>query len=67
MDWTLFYGFLVALAVFLAVWFLFVVPAERRDHERKLALIKKRIAEHQRRKADSGGDDGEPEQGRERS
>lgn len=38
---------LLVLVLFLAVWFLFVVPAERRHHERKLAMVKKRIEKRQ--------------------
>lgn len=34
---------LLVLIAFLAVWFLFVVPAERRHHERKLAMVEKQI------------------------
>jgi len=36
-------GTLVALAIGLLVWFVFVVPAERRYHERKLRLLQERI------------------------
>jgi len=60
------YGFLIAMAVFIAVWFLFVVPAERRDHERKLALIRKRLAERKQRAAAAQAVDNEGEQERER-
>lgn len=35
------------LVAFVAVWFFFVVPAERRHHERKLELVRKRIERHQ--------------------
>lgn len=50
MDWTLVYGFLIAMALFVAVWFVFVVPSERRDHARKLEILQKRIAEREQRK-----------------
>ncbi|MBT8085820.1 MAG: hypothetical protein HKN35_04260 [Woeseia sp.] len=50
MDWHLIYGFLIVLALFLVVWFAFVVPSEKRDHERKLALIRKRLAEREQQK-----------------
>ncbi|MEQ8208037.1 MAG: hypothetical protein RIA65_17810 [Woeseia sp.] len=50
MDWTLVYGLLIAMALFIAVWFLFVVPSERRDHARKLEILQKRIAEREQRK-----------------
>lgn len=33
------------LAAFVAIWFLFVVPAEKRHHERKLEMLEKKIAE----------------------
>ena len=47
MEWTLVYGFLAGLALFVVVWFVFVVPTERRDHERRLALVRKRLAERE--------------------
>lgn len=47
MEWTLVYGFLAGLALFIVVWFVFVVPTERRDHERRLALVRKRLAERE--------------------
>jgi len=34
---------LLVLAVFIAVWMLIVVPAERRHHERKLESLRRRI------------------------
>ena len=40
MYWAI--GILVA---FVAIWFLFVAPAERRHHERKLAMLQKKIDE----------------------
>jgi membrane protein YdbS with pleckstrin-like domain len=55
------YWTLAALGVFLAIWFLFVVPAERRHHERKLAILKKRIEERQSR---SGAGDTDEQQAR---
>lgn len=33
----------IALAVFIAIWFFVVVPAERKHHERKLDAVRKRI------------------------
>ena len=41
----LIYIALILLAVFIAVWFFFVVPAERRHHQRKLDMIEKKLAE----------------------
>ena len=34
---------IAALAAFIAIWFFFVAPAERRHHERKLEMVRKRI------------------------
>jgi len=36
---------IAALAAFVAVWVFVVVPAERRHHERKLEILRKRIEE----------------------
>jgi len=47
-------GTLVALVVGLVVWFAFVVPSERRYHERKLLLLQERI---ERRQQNGEGDD----------
>ena len=33
----------LALAAFVTIWFFFVVPAERKHHERKLAALQKQI------------------------
>ena len=33
----------LVLAAFVAIWFLFIVPAERKHHERKLAALQKQI------------------------
>lgn len=54
MDWTLIYGLLIATALFAVVWFAFVIPSTRRDHERRLALIQKRLAERAKRPDDTG-------------
>lgn len=51
-DLTLVYGFLIGIGLFLLVWFVFVAPAERRDHERRLELVRKRLAEREARAAD---------------
>lgn len=67
MDWTLIYGFLIVMGLFFVVWFALVVPSERRDHERRLAIVRKRIAERQsaqqekeamKKSDDTGSDDG---------
>ena len=33
------------LTAFVVIWFLFVAPAERRHHERKLAVLQKKLDE----------------------
>ena len=38
---------ILALAAFVAIWMLFVVPAERRHHERKLEAVRKRIEQRE--------------------
>ena len=42
-------GFLVAIAVIVAIYFLFVVPGERKYHETKLRLMRERIERHHQR------------------
>jgi predicted MFS family arabinose efflux permease len=37
------YWAIIVLGAFVAIWLLFVAPAERRHHERKLAILRKRI------------------------
>ena len=36
-------GLLVAVALIVVIWFVFVAPSERRYHERKLELMQERI------------------------
>ena len=48
----LIYIAIMALAAFIAIWVFFVVPAERKHHERKLEAIRKQIE-----KRESAGDD----------
>lgn len=36
----------VALSVFAAIWFLLVVPAEKRDHQRRMDLMQKKLERH---------------------
>ena len=50
------YWALLGLGVFIAIWFLFVVPAERRHHERKLEMLQRRI---EKRQAQTDQDDSE--------
>ena len=37
----------LALAAFVIIWIFVVVPAEKKHHERKLELIRKRIEKHE--------------------
>ena len=41
------YWAILGLGVFIAIWFLFVVPSERRHHERKLEMLQRRIDKRQ--------------------
>ena len=34
---------IIGLGAFVAIWIFFVAPAERRHHERKMDLVRKRI------------------------
>ncbi len=43
----LMYWAMIVLGAFVAIWMLFVAPAERRHHERKLELLQKKIEHHQ--------------------
>jgi predicted MFS family arabinose efflux permease len=43
------YWAIVGLGAFVAIWMLFVVPAERRHHERKLEMIQKKLEKRQAR------------------
>ena len=43
-------GLIVAGVVIVAIYFLFVVPGERKYHETKLRLMQERIERHQRAK-----------------
>lgn len=43
----LFYLAIFALAAFIAVWIFLVIPAERKHHERKLDLVRKRIEQRE--------------------
>ncbi len=52
---NLVYWAIIGIGVFVAIWMLLVVPAERRHHERKLAVIRKKM---EKRQAQEGGEDG---------
>lgn len=41
----------IVLGAFIAIWIIFVVPAERRHHERKLELVRKRIEQRKQQSA----------------
>jgi hypothetical protein len=49
------YMAIIGLGAFVAIWMFFVVPAERRHHERKLELVRKKL---ERRAEQSSGVDG---------
>ncbi len=49
------YMAIVVLGAFVAIWMIFVIPAERRHHERKMELVRKKI---ERRKEQSANVDG---------
>ncbi len=50
------YWAILGLGVFIAIWFLLVVPSERRHHERKLEMLQRRI---DKRQAQADQDDSE--------
>jgi flagellar biosynthesis/type III secretory pathway M-ring protein FliF/YscJ len=43
----LMYWAIIVLGAFVAIWMLFVAPAERRHHERKLELLQRKIEQRQ--------------------
>ena len=43
----LMYWAMIVLGAFVAIWMLFVAPAERRHHDRKLELLQKKIERRQ--------------------
>ena len=51
---------IIVLGAFVAIWIIFVVPAERRHHERKMELVRKRIEQrkHQSAVVDGAESDG---------
>lgn len=44
---NLIYWAIIVIGLFIAIWMLFVVPAERRHHERKLEVIQKKLEKRQ--------------------
>ena len=54
-------GLIVAAALIVGIYFLFVVPGERKYHETKLRLMQERIERHeQQRKGDQPADSSDP-------
>ena len=54
-------GLIVAVALIVGIYFLFVVPGERKYHETKLRLMQERIERHeQKRKGDQPADSSDP-------
>jgi hypothetical protein len=51
----LIYWAIIGIGLFVAIWFLFVVPAERRHHERKLEMIQKKLEKRQAQAEENGG------------
>lgn len=43
------YGFLIGIALVLIIWFLFIAPMERRAHQRKMELMKRKLARNEER------------------
>ena len=48
---------IIVLAAFIAVWVLFIMPAERRRHQRKLDAIRKKIEQRESAARDGAGND----------
>ena len=51
----LIYWAIIGIGLFVAIWFLVVVPSERRHHERKLQVIQKKL-EKRRTQTDEDSD-----------
>jgi len=43
------YGFLIGIALVVIFWFLFVAPMERRMHERKMELMRRKLVRNEQR------------------
>ncbi len=43
------YGFLIGVALVVIFWFLFVAPMERRMHERKIELMRRKLERNEER------------------
>jgi len=53
---NLMYWAIIGLGAFVAIWMLFVAPAERRHHERKLELLQRKIEQRQATKDQENND-----------
>lgn len=51
---NLIYWAIIGIGLFIAIWMLFVVPAERRHHERKLEIIRKKLEKRRTEQEDGG-------------
>jgi flagellar biosynthesis/type III secretory pathway M-ring protein FliF/YscJ len=58
---NLIYTAILILAAFIAIWIFVVVPAEKRHHDRKLEMIKKKISDREVVSGDSDSPGGEPQ------
>lgn len=43
------YGFLIGIAFVVIFWFLFIAPMERRMHERKMELMRRKLERNEKR------------------
>ena len=53
---NLMYWTIIGLGAFVAIWMLFVAPAERRHHERKLQMLQKKIEQRRAQKGQENND-----------
>ncbi|MEM9208105.1 MAG: hypothetical protein AAGA61_02570 [Pseudomonadota bacterium] len=62
---SLLVGFVVTAVVIIGIYWLFVLPGERRYHETKLRLMQERIERHEKgqRSAEESGPAEPPQQG----
>jgi len=54
MDNNTMYIAIAVIVAFIAVWFAFIAPAERRHNERKLEIVRKRIEKRNAAAAEQG-------------
>jgi hypothetical protein len=54
---------IIGLGAFVAIWIFFVVPAERRHHERKLELVRKKLERRAEQSATVDGTESDCEGG----